>query len=63
MLGLAARSLHLAAVRSLAARPEVEAFSLLLPSPITPDDLAGLLGMLGPKLTALEVQQVRAPAA
>lgn len=51
-------ALHLAAVRALAARTEVAAFALSLPSPITNSDLADLLAMLGPKLTSLEVQQV-----
>ena len=52
-------TLHLAAVRALATRPEVTAFALLLPSPVTNGDLGELLEMLGHKLTALEVQQVR----
>ncbi|CAL8468747.1 g8287 [Coccomyxa elongata] len=50
-------ALHLAAVRALAARTEVAAFALSLPSPITNSDLADLLAMVGPKLTSLEVQQ------
>ncbi len=54
-------ALHLAAVRALAARTEVAAFALSLPSPITNSDLADLLAMLGPKLTSLEVQQVGVP--
>ncbi len=52
-------ALHLAAVHALAARPEVASFSLSLPSPITSADLCELLSELGPKLTSLEVQQVR----
>ena len=56
MFGVASCLAH--CKRRVLLESQVESFSLLLPSPVTPDDLAGLLGMLGPKLTALEVQQV-----
>ncbi len=46
-------------MHALAARPEVHSFSLVLPSPVTEGDLGELLGVLGTKLTSLEVQQVR----
>jgi hypothetical protein len=51
-------ALHLAAVRALAARPEVLSFCLSLPSPVSTEDFCELLSMLGTKLTSLEVQQV-----
>ena len=52
-----------AAVHALAARPEVDSFALVLPSPVTEGDLGELLAVLGTKLTSLEVQQVRCRAA